>query len=98
MAVIRRRVVVSGLVQGVSFRYHTRSKARQEGALGYVRNLPDGRVEAVFEGEERDVHEMLDWCRKGPSYSRVENLTVYEETPTDEFTDFDITYTGGSYW
>lgn len=98
MAVIRRRVIISGLVQGVSFRYHTRSKARQTGALGWVRNLPDGRVEAVFEGEENDVLAMVAWCRKGPSYSMVEHINVYEEQPSGEFTDFDITFSGGYYW
>ena len=74
------------------------SRARQTGAVGWVRNLPDGRVEAVFEGEEKDVSAMVDWCRRGPSFSRVEHLNVYEEQPTGEFADFDITYTGGSHW
>ncbi|MBI5251398.1 MAG: acylphosphatase [Desulfomonile tiedjei] len=98
MGVIRRRVVISGLVQGVSFRYHTRSKARQLGALGWVRNLPDGRVEAVFEGDENEVSAMIDWCSKGPAYSRVESLKIYEEPPTGDFMDFEITYTGGTHW
>jgi acylphosphatase len=98
MPVIRRRVIISGLVQGVSFRYHTRSKARQTGAVGWVRNLPDGRVEAVFEGEENNVTAIVDWCRKGPAFSRVDDLKVYNEQPTGDFADFDIKHIGGSYW
>ncbi len=98
MATIRRRVLISGLVQGVSFRYHTRAKARQMSAFGWVRNLPDGRVEAVFEGDEDNVQAMVAWCRRGPSYSRVEQVKIFEEPPTGEFTDFDITYSGGAYW
>jgi acylphosphatase len=85
-------------VQGVAFRWHTRSKAQETGALGWVRNLPDGRVEATFEGEEQHVNEMIGWCRRGPSHSRVEGLKVYEESPTGEFSDFEIWHTGGTFW
>jgi len=97
MATIRRRVLISGMVQGVNFRAYTRAAARQTGVTGWVRNLPDGRVEAVFEGEPDKVNQMVGWCRKGPSYSRVADVDVHEETPTGEFADFGITYSRGDW-
>jgi len=97
MTTIRRRVVISGRVQGVNFRYYTRAMARQVGAGGWVRNLPDGSVEAVIEGAPEVVDAVIAWCRKGAPASRVDELKVYEEPPTAEFTDFDIRYTGGYF-
>jgi acylphosphatase len=97
MATIRRRIVISGRVQGVNFRYYTRAAAREAGAGGWVRNLPDGSVEAVIEGEPEVVDAVIAWCRKGAPASRVDDLRIYEESPTGEFTDFDITYTGGYF-
>jgi acylphosphatase len=97
MATIRRRVVISGRVQGVNFRYYTRSMARQVGAVGWVRNLPDGNVEAVIEGEPEVVEEVISWCRNGPPSGRVDNVLVHEESPTGEFADFDIKYMGGYF-
>jgi acylphosphatase len=98
MPIIRRRVLISGMVQGVAFRAYTRDVARRAGVYGWVRNLRDGRVEAVFEGEEDKVNAVVDWCRKGPSLSRVEEVRVREDTPTGEFKDFDITFSGGDLW
>jgi acylphosphatase len=98
MSVIRRRVLISGMVQGVAFRAYTRDTARRAGVHGWVRNLRDGRVEAVIEGEEDKVNAVVTWCRRGPSLSRVEDVKVYEEIPTGEFKDFDITYSGGDLW
>jgi acylphosphatase len=97
MSTIRRRVIISGLVQGVNFRAYTRAAARQTGVKGWVRNLTDGDVEAVFEGESEKVNEMVAWCWKGPSYSRVAHVEVHQEEPTGEFRDFDITYTRGDW-
>ena len=97
MANIRRRVVISGRVQGVNFRYYTRSMARQVGAVGWVRNLPDGNVEAVIEGVPEVVEEVISWCRNGPPSGRVDNVLVQEESPTGEFADFDIKYMGGYF-
>jgi len=96
--IVRRRIVISGLVQGVAFRYYTRDKARRVGVTGWVRNLPDGRVEAVIEGSPEGVEEVIAWCRKGPRASRVDRVQVHEEPASNEFTDFDISYTGGRYW
>lgn len=61
----RAHVYVSGRVQGVFFRATTRDEARSRGITGWVKNLPDGRVEAVFEGEEKKVQEMIDFCHEG---------------------------------
>jgi acylphosphatase len=95
---IRRRVLVSGLVQGVAFRAYTRETARRIGVNGWVRNLPDGRVEALVEGDSELVHRMLSWLKKGPPSSRVDDVQVIEESPTGEFSSFDVAFTRGSYW
>jgi acylphosphatase len=88
--VICRRIVVHGLVQGVFFRDSCRREAQEAGVSGWVRNRPDGAVEALFEGSEDDVQRMLDWARRGPPYARVERVDVIEEQPTGH-TGFAIT-------
>jgi acylphosphatase len=82
--VIRRRVVVSGRVQGVGFRWSCRRMAEAEGVAGWCRNLPDGRVEACFEGEEAAVERAVRWCREGPSHALVTGVEVVPETPRGE--------------
>lgn len=86
---IRQHVHVSGRVQGVFFRDFTRRKALALGLAGWVRNLADGRVEAVLEGEPDAVHTMLDLLRKGPPQARVEDLTSNTESP-EGHTDFQV--------
>lgn len=83
---VRVRVQVSGRVQGVGFRWAVEDAARAESVTGWVRNLPDGCVEAVFEGNEEQVQRMVEFCRRGPAAARVENvlashLTVLELRP-----------------
>ncbi|MFJ5234654.1 acylphosphatase [Kitasatospora sp. NPDC088391] len=78
---VRRRVLVSGTVQGVFFRDSCRRAAADAGVAGWVRNLPDGRVEAVFEGEPAAVEHMLAWVRQGPSRAVVTGVEVVEEAP-----------------
>ena len=78
---IRRRVLVSGQVQGVFFRASAREEAAQRGVAGWARNLPDGRVEAVFEGPEEAVGAMVDWCRQGTSLADVREVEVETEEP-----------------
>ena len=78
---MRRRVVVHGAVQGVFFRETTRRRAEQHGIAGWVRNNPDGTVEAVFEGEDADVERLVRFARDGPSGARVERVEVFEEEP-----------------
>lgn len=77
----RAHVFIAGKVQGVFFRATTREKARDLGVSGWVRNLEDGRVEAVFEGEPEAVEEMLEFCHEGPEAARVEEVEVQEEEP-----------------
>ena len=77
----RAHVFVSGEVQGVNFRGATQSQAEQLGLNGWVQNLQDGRVEAVFEGEPDAVHQMVDWCKSGPSSAGVEDFSVENEQP-----------------
>ncbi len=77
----RRRVVVHGRVQGVFFRGSTMERAREVGVNGWVRNRPDGTVEAVFEGSPEQVAEMVRYCRQGPPWARVERIEEFEEAP-----------------
>lgn len=81
---IRRHVHVSGRVQGVWFRDGCRQMAERHGVNGWVRNLPDGRVEAVFEGAPDDVDALVDWCRDGPRRADVRDLDVRDEQPRGE--------------
>jgi acylphosphatase len=81
---IRRRVVVHGRVQGVFFRGSTQDEARRAGIDGWVRNLPDGAVEAVFEGEAGGVEQLVGYCRHGPSWAQVTRVDVIEEAPEGE--------------
>ncbi|NHV99987.1 MAG: acylphosphatase [Thaumarchaeota archaeon] len=87
---VRAHVHVSGRVQGVFFRYETKSLADELGVKGWVRNLPDGRVEAVFEGEETLVRRMIDFCRKGPPGARVTGVEIEWEEYKGEFKGFAI--------
>jgi acylphosphatase len=88
----RVRIWVEGRVQGVAFRYYTRDAATREGVSGWVRNLEDGRVEAVFEGEADSVDRMALWCRVGSPGSRVDLVTVEEEAPEGETGKFKIVH------
>ncbi len=87
---IRAMVTVKGLVQGVNFRHYTRQTALHYNVVGWVRNLPDGSVQGCFEGEEADVNALIAWCRTGPSWARVEEVTVTRESYRGEFDDFEI--------
>ena len=81
---VRVRVLVHGRVQGVFFRAEARSRAESLGLAGSVRNLPDGSVEAAFEGDPERVDSMVDWCRRGPAGAAVESVEVSSEEPTGE--------------
>ena len=78
---IRYRVLIRGRVQGVFFRDTCQRMALRRGVNGWVRNLPDGRVEAVFEGRAEDVNRLVDWARQGPSRAVVADVTVQAEQP-----------------
>ena len=81
---VRAHVWVSGRVQMVYFRGSTQRVASDHGLAGWVRNLPDGRVEAVFEGPADAVQAVIDWCHQGPPAARVEDVETRSEPPQDE--------------
>ena len=80
----RVHVFVSGEVQGVNFRQEIADKANEQGVTGWVRNLPDGRVEAVLEGPRDEVYRVVGVCRAGPKGARVMNVQVDREPPKNE--------------
>lgn len=81
---LRAHVYVSGTVQGVYYRANTRDEAQRRGVDGWVRNLDDGRVEAVFEGPRKDVEAMVEWCHTGSSAAIVESVDAEYEEPQNE--------------
>lgn len=87
---VRAHVLISGRVQGVFFRQNTKLRAEILGVKGWVRNLADGRVEAVFEGEESAVKNAVEYCRHGPNNAKVENVEVRHENYSGDFFDFQI--------
>ncbi|MFQ6050446.1 MAG: acylphosphatase [Candidatus Hydrothermarchaeota archaeon] len=89
---VRAHVFISGRVQGVFFRSHTRRTAIDLGITGWVRNLRDGRVEAVFEGEKDKVERMINWCRRGPPHAKVTSVDVKWEEYKGEFDGFEVRY------
>jgi acylphosphatase len=80
----RARIVVRGRVQGVFFRAETRDRARSLDLAGWVRNNPDGTVEAVFEGDRDRIDSMLTWCRRGPALAQVDAVDVEWEQPRND--------------
>ena len=92
MVNVRVHVFVSGIVQGVFFRQKTRQLAESRGVTGWVRNLDDGRVEAVFEGQEADVNTLVGFCRSGPKGAVITNVDVTWEEFKGEFQSFEVAY------
>ncbi len=88
----RAHVFVSGTVQGVYFRQNTKDVATRHNVTGWVHNLQDGRVEAVLEGNEVDVNEVIEWCHVGPQKAKVDDVNVKFEKYTGEFADFSVNY------
>lgn len=88
----RIRAIVTGRVQGVSFRASTESEARRLGVVGWVRNRPDGSVELEAEGSDDQIAALIAWCHRGPSAARVTRVAVDELAPTGAEREFDITY------
>ena len=89
---VRAHVYVNGRVQGVFFRSETQDEAMRHGLTGWVRNLADGRVEAVFEGEKELVEKLIDFCRRGLLGARVTNVEVVWESYAGEFRGFRVRY------
>lgn len=86
------RIMISGDVHGVGFRVMTQHRSRRLDVNGWVRNNPDGTVEAVFEGEDKAVEDMVEWCKKGPPTSYVEKVEIIEEKYSGEYKSFEIVY------
>ena len=92
MEKVRARVVIEGRVQGVLFRHHTQEMAFRLRVKGWVKNRRDGSVEAVFEGDQERVDQIIQWCHRGPSEARVTKVHSTWENYTGEFEDFSVTY------
>ncbi len=86
----RVHIFVEGKVQGVYFRQNTLYKAQELNIFGWVRNIKDGRVEAVFEGHMADIQKILNWCKLGPKNAIVSNIEIINESYSSEFSDFQI--------
>ena len=86
----RVHVFITGNVQGVGLRYFLRNKAMRLKVNGFVKNLKDGRVEALFEGNDGDLNAMLEFCRRGTFVSKVTNVDSKEEPFRNEFREFEI--------
>lgn len=80
----RAHVRIYGRVQGVFFRANTKKMAEKLGVTGWVRNMPDGSVEAVFEGDDEAVEQIIEWCHHGPAMARVDEVYVEYEEPKGE--------------
>jgi len=87
---IRAHLYIEGRVQGVFFRACTQEEAQKRALTGWVKNLYDGRVEAVFEGEEQDVQSMIKWCHSGPAHAVVAEVSVEIEEYEGEYHDFSV--------
>lgn len=90
--IARAYIRVFGRVQGVLFRHNTAAVARKLGVSGYVRNMDDGSVEAVYEGDKNAVEDMIEWTKKGPPHAKVESYQLRWGEPTGEFSGFFVKY------
>ncbi|HEX2065520.1 MAG TPA: acylphosphatase [Candidatus Thermoplasmatota archaeon] len=86
----RLHLFIEGVVQGVTFRESTRRQAERHAVRGWVRNLPDGRVEAVLEGDPAAVDAVAAWCQRGPERAKVHRVEASEEPPTRKFAEFKV--------
>lgn len=90
MEFARAHIFISGIVQGVFFRASTADKARELNLTGWVKNLPDGRVEAVIEGPKNKIEKVIEWMREGPKFAKVDKVEVTWEEYKGEFENFEI--------
>ena len=88
----RVRLIVTGRVQGVFFRQSLKSKAIQNNIFGWVKNLQDGRVETILEGNKENIRILVEWAHSGPANAIVENVEIHNEKFDDEFRKFDVLY------
>ena len=87
---MRQRLLISGRVQGVGYRANAASRGRELGLRGWVRNLRDGRVEALVDGPDADVDAFVAWCRRGPALARVDEVEVSLATGDEPLPPFDV--------
>lgn len=92
MAKQRVRLFIKGKVQGVFFRQALKVMAKKKNVYGWVKNLKDGRVEAVLEGEDVNVSSIVEWCHAGPANARVEDVEIRNEKYSNEFSKFEVLY------
>ncbi|HBR15999.1 MAG: acylphosphatase [Deltaproteobacteria bacterium RIFCSPLOWO2_12_FULL_43_16] len=90
MAKVRAHLTIEGIVQGVFFRAHTKEQADRNSINGWVKNKPDGTVEALFEGEEASVKKLIEWCHHGPTGAAVKKVGVVWHEYKDEFKNFTV--------
>ena len=88
----RIRIIVNGKVQGVFFRQTLKVKAKKNEIFGWVKNLKDGRVEAILEGDEEKISKIIEWAHGGPANARVEDVEIRNEKFIGEFSKFDVLY------
>lgn len=89
---VRVHIFVSGRVQGIFFRENTKKKAEKLAISGWVKNLRDGRLEAVFEGDRENIEKMVNWAKKGPIWAKIDDFSLVWEDYVGEFKDFEIRY------
>lgn len=90
MGIKQKHCLISGRVQGVSYRYSAQQQAHKLGLTGWVRNLADGRVELLIQGETEQLEDMLNWATQGPRFAEVSSIEVTEQSSELTFTDFEI--------
>lgn len=86
------RAIISGRVQGVFYRLETKRAAEKRGVSGWVKNLPDGRVEAIMTGDKAAVESLIGWCRQGPPAARVKRVDVQWKDDSGRYSGFDVVY------
>lgn len=86
------KIIASGLVQGVNFRYYTSKMARELGIVGWVKNLDGGNLEIIAQGERENLEKLIKWCQTGPQFAQVKDINIQWQKPDKEFKDFEIRY------
>ena len=88
----RVHIIVKGIVQGVFFRENTKNIAKKLGLKGYAKNLSDGTVEVIAEGNKKELEELIEFCKVGPSSARVDDINIEFDNPKNEFKEFQVKY------
>ena len=86
------KIVISGEVQGINFRFFTKKKADELGIKGYIKNLENGNVEAIFQGDEDSIKKIINWCKKGPSSAKVDSIEINQIKLEKEYKEFKIEF------